>query len=275
MLGQAPALLHRHAHAGVLHLHDHPARGLRGGPDGQGPAPGHGVHRVVDEAHEGVAQLEGIALDGRQGLHVLGHRDDGALAIRLVAPARRGQLEGLRDHRGQAHRPVGGLGLARNKLLQLTDRRGRLERHVTDHHEPPARGLRLALAQHQLGVGEDGGQRVVEVVREAAHGLPERAQVLVAGEPAGRLRETPAEVARPAPHGEHRAVHLHLGAADLARDVLDLFVVGEEERVGHRLARIAPHPPAHVLPDALDHGERTRGSRAAPPARDDGWRRRT
>src|SRR5258705_11750093 len=91
-------------------------------------------------------------------------------------------------------------------------------------------------------------------MREPAHRLSERAQVLVAGEAARGLREAPAEVARPAPHREHRAGHLHLGAADLARDVLDLLVVGGEERVGRRLAGILRQAPAPVLPDALDHG---------------------
>ena len=96
------------------------------------------------------------------------------LPLRLVAPARRGQLERLGDHRGQADRPEGDLGLAGDELLELPNGGGRLEGHVADHHEPAARARPVALAQHQLGIGEDGGERVVEVVGEAADRLAER-----------------------------------------------------------------------------------------------------
>ena len=153
------------------------------------------------------------------------------MPLRSASSRQRGAVSSSasRDHRGQAHRPEGDLRLAGDELLQLANRRGGLEGHVADHHEPAPRRLRLALAEHQLGVGEDRGERVVEVVGEPAHRLAEDAQVLAAGEPARSLGQAAPEVARPAAHREDRAVHLHLGAADLARDVLDLLVVGEEE----------------------------------------------
>ncbi len=208
----------------------------------------------MDQAHERVPQLEGVALDRGQRLHVLGDRDHGALALGLVPPARRGQLERLRDHRGQAHRPEGDLGLTGNELLQLANRRRGLESHVADHHQPPAGRLRLVLAQHELGVGEDRGEGVVEVVRETAHRLAEGPQVLAPGEPPRRLGEAAPQIARPAAHREHRAVHLHLGAADLARDVLDLLVIGEEQGFRRYLTGVTPDPAADALPDPLDHG---------------------
>ena len=163
MLGEATALLHRHAHAGVRDLHDDPARGLRGRPDGERSAPGHGVHRVVDPAHEGVARSKALPSTG--GRASMSWVTAMTVPLRSASSRQRGVVSSRASGSPRAGPPaVGGLGLARNELLQFTDRRGRLKRHVTDHHQPPARRLRLALAQHQLGVGEDGGQRVVEVV---------------------------------------------------------------------------------------------------------------
>ena len=151
----------------------------------QRAALGHGVHRVLDQAHQGVAQLEGIALDGRQRLHVLSDGDDDAAALGLVAPARRGHLQRLRDDGGQPDRAEGRLGLARDELLQPSDGRGGFESHVADRDEPPPGRLRLGFLQHELRVGEDGGQGVVEVVGEPAHGL---AQGAAARRPGARRR---------------------------------------------------------------------------------------
>jgi hypothetical protein len=143
VLGQAPALLHRHAHAGVGHLHDHPARGPAAARMARDPP--RGMASTALWIRRTSASRSSRPLDGRQGLHVLGHRDDGAPCIRprraSAATSARGPP---RCDRGQAHRPVGGLGLARDELLQLRNRGGRPEGHVADHHEPPARRLRLA-----------------------------------------------------------------------------------------------------------------------------------
>jgi len=70
--GAAPSTCPRRCPSPPRHQPRPPRR-----PDGQGAAPGHGVHRVVDEATRASA-LEGVSLDGRAP-PFLGHRDDGAL----------------------------------------------------------------------------------------------------------------------------------------------------------------------------------------------------
>ena len=124
--------------------------------------------------HERVAELERIALDGGQASMSWVTSMTMPRALRLVAPARRRHLEGLGDHRGQAHRAEGHLGLAGDELLEAPHRDRRFQRHVADHLEPPLRGVGRLLLQQQLGIGEDGGERVVEVVGEPAHRLAER-----------------------------------------------------------------------------------------------------
>src|SRR4029077_8914559 len=64
------------------------------------------------------------------------------------------------------------------------------------------------------------------------------------------LRHAAGGIAGPAPEGEDGAVDLPLGARHLARDVLDLLVVGEEERIlgGGRL-RSPADPLVESFPD--------------------------
>ena len=108
----------------------------------------------------------------------------------------------------------------------------------------------LRVAQEQLRVGEDGGERVVEVVREAAHGLAERAKIVALLEPAAALRDPSRQIPRPAPERQDRAVDLDLGARHLARDVLDLFVVGKQQRILGGLRLSTPTDPlTQALPD--------------------------
>src|SRR5262249_146337 len=67
-----------------------------------------------------------------------------------------------------------------------------------------------------------------------------------------RVFEAPAEIARPAPHREDRSVDLDLRARHLARDVLDLLVVGEQE-LGRRRRLLAPPPPPRPPPPSPLH----------------------
>ena len=78
-----------------------------------------------------------------------------------------------------------------------------------------------------------------------AHRLAEGAEVHRASDPAGRLLEAPAQVAGPGAQGEKRAIQLHLGAREMARDVANLLVIGEEERMvgGRRLGSAAAAKP--------------------------------
>src|SRR5215831_18201762 len=162
-------------------------------------------------------------------------------------------------HRGQAHGAEGDLGLARHEVLEAAHGGRGLEGDITHDHEPAMRGGVLGgVAEEQLRVGEDGGQRVVEVVGEATHRLAQRAQVVPLLEPAAVLRYPPGEIARPAPEGEDGAIDLDLGARHLARNVLDLLVVGEEEGIlGGRRLHPSTDPLAESIPDP-SHARRSR-----------------
>ena len=196
--------------------------------------------------------------------------DGDAAPLRLVAPPGRRHLDGLGDHRGQADGAEGDLGLAGDELLEPPHGGRRLERDVPHHGQPPLRRARRLVAQHQLGIGEDGGERVVQVVGEAADRLAERPEIVVAGEPSPRVLEAPAEVPRPAPHRQDRAVDLDLRARHLARDVLDLVVIREQER-GRRAPAHGPAvPTASPSPEpapASRYPSRTPRSRASRAAR--------
>ena len=109
------------------------------------------------------------------------------------------------------------------------------------------------VAEEELGVGQDGRERVVEIVRETAHGLAERAEVVTLVESPAAPGHTAGDVAGPAPERQDGAIELHLGARHLARDVLDLFVIGEQRgRVGRGRLGAPPEPLAEPLPD-LSH----------------------
>ena len=117
-LDDAAAHLFGHPDAGVAHLDHHPPRFLARGSDRQRAALGHGGQGVQDEPQDRIAQLEAVALDGRQRLQVLGDGDHDATPLGLVPPARGRHLHRLRDHRGEPDRAERHLGLARDELLQ-------------------------------------------------------------------------------------------------------------------------------------------------------------
>jgi hypothetical protein len=215
------------------------------------PMPVHRLDGVEDEAHERVAKLEGDTLDGRQRFHVLRDGDDDPAPLGVVAPARRRQVERFLDDGGQTDGAEGDLRLPRHEILESPHRRRGLERHFADDHEPSMSGRILRrIAEEELGVGQDGRERVVEVVRETAHGLPERAEIVAVVEPPAALDHAAGEVAGPAPEGQDRAIELDLGARHLARDVLYLFVVREEQGIlgRHRLGA-STDPLPQLFPD--------------------------
>jgi hypothetical protein len=93
-------------------------------------------------------------------------------------------------------------------------------------------------------------------VGEAAHRLAERPQVHRAAHAVRRIVKAAIEIARPAPQGEHGAVQLDLGTAELAGDVADLLVIRDEERMirGERLGGAPASDPARDgSPDRLEH----------------------
>jgi len=147
----------------------------------------------------------------------------------------------------------GHLRLPRDELLEAPHRHRGFHRDVPDHLEPPDRGVALRLLEQELRVGEDGRQRVVEVVGEPPDGLPQRAQVDGAAEGRGGLVEPPAQLPCPAAEREDRTVQLDLGAGHLPGDVPDLLMVGEEERVGRCLGGIPSHPVRDLPPELLEH----------------------
>ena len=249
------------------------------GPDGQGAAPGHRAHRVLDELDQRVAQLERVALDGRQRPPRPG-RPSMTMPRRSASSRQRGAVisSASATTAGDAHRAEGDLGLARDQLLEAPHRHRRLQRHVADHREPPLRGVACASLQEELGVGEDGGERVVEVVGEPAHRLAEGAQVHARLE----ARGVPRSRRRPRSRAQPRGARARSGPARSSSGPSAARCPGSP-RGRRRSARRRAGPrrasrPIHrdiLCRTRFEHGRgAARGSRAAPPARDGRWRRR-
>src|SRR3990172_646578 len=120
-----------------------------------------------------------------------------------------------------------------------------------DDREPAVGGRILGrVAEEQLGVRQDGRERVVEIVRETAHGFAERAKVVALVEPPAALGHAAGDVAGPAPERQDGAIELRPCARHLARDVLYLFVVGEQQGIlGRRRLGAPTDPLAEPLSD--------------------------
>ena len=129
---------------------------------------------------EGVAQLEGIALHRRDGSQLLSDarspRRGAARRRASGAPSSRGPPP---PPRGQPHRAEAHVRLAGDELLKAAHRRRRPPvAHVAGSPCESALGsIGLDLLQQELRIGQDRGERVVEVVGEPAHRLAEGAQV--------------------------------------------------------------------------------------------------
>src|SRR5712692_4251716 len=112
-----------------------------------------------------------IASRSSKALPSTGGSDSRSWAIVITMP-----------HRWEPDGAGGNLGLTRDELLEPAHGRRRLQGHIAYDGQPPLRRLHLLLAEHHLRVGQDGGQRVVEVVAEPADGLAERAELVVRAE---------------------------------------------------------------------------------------------
>ena len=148
-----------------------------------GPAFGHGVDGIEHEIHQRIANL---ALDRgheRQVRRELGaHVDGGAALLRHVAPARAREVDDLADelveidgHESELRfaQPVE-LAHARHGLRDVVDR-------ALDDLElrTAAFGQRRFAFQQRLGVQRHRRDGVVDVVRDAARHLAQRAQSLL------------------------------------------------------------------------------------------------
>ena len=144
---------------------------------------GHRVDGVEDQIGERFADLALDAHDRRAGRRQLGlELDDDAALLRHVAPARAGEVEDLPDQRVEVHGRQRQLRLAlaielahaRNGLRDVVD--GALD--GLEYSRAAVAQARLALEQ-RFGVQRHRRDGVVDVVRDAARHLPERAQPLL------------------------------------------------------------------------------------------------
>ena len=183
----APRLL-VHADAGVGDFHLHLPRDVaaaRHEPRAQGKRPAfrHGVHGVEDQIGERVADLDLRAHDVGQVLGELGlELNEHSALLRLVAPAGAREVDDLVDEAITLDARQHQLGLARP--VELAHARDRL-RHVLDRGSNGAEIFARVLAQpwlaleQRLGVESDRRDGIVDVVRNAARHLAERAQALL------------------------------------------------------------------------------------------------
>ena len=96
--------------------------------------------------------------------------------------------------------------------------------HFAHDHEPRCTGRILrSVAGGESGVRQDGGERVVEVMRETAHVSPSERRSWPLVEPP-RSRPCGGEVTGPAPERQDGAIQLDLGARTSGARVLDLFM---------------------------------------------------
>ena len=83
--------------------------------------------------------------------------------------------------------------------------------------------------------------------------LAERAKIVAVVQPSAALDDAPGKIAGPAPERQYGAIELDLGARHLARDILYLFMIGEQQWILGRGRLGAPTDPlSQSLPD-LSH----------------------
>jgi hypothetical protein len=150
---------------------------------GERAAIGHGIDGVEDEIGQRIANLALLSEDGRERLLQFGaHGDRDSALLREVTPADARQLDHLRDDRIQVDlrqrrlailRPVE-LTHALHGLADVGDR-------APDDVQIAARAIRQAafVFQQRIRVQRDGRDRVVDVVRDTARHLAERAQAFL------------------------------------------------------------------------------------------------
>ncbi len=174
-----------HAGPGIRNLeHDAMRIAVRGSRvEGQSAARGHRIDGIEDKIRQCVADVALRAHDSRQlRRQVCPHFDDDAPLLRHVAPAHARQCERLADEAVQVH------GLELRALIalpvklahardRLSDVRNRALNRAQVLARPRAQ-VRLALEQG-FRVERDRRDGVVDVVRDAARHLSERAQTLL------------------------------------------------------------------------------------------------
>ena len=150
------------------------------GADGQLPALRHGVHGIEDEIDQGLADFAFDARDRRQILAQLRPQfnHDSAL-LRHVGPTRARQVDDLLHQHAQIHRREDQFRLL--LAIELAHARDGM-RHVPDGALGGLQVFARAFAetrflfQQHFRVQLDGRNGVVDVVRDSARHLPQRAQ---------------------------------------------------------------------------------------------------
>ena len=178
----ALAHLDGHSHARVRDVAAH-ALAVGARAEGEGAPVGHGIGRVVPEGGEDMAEL------GRVTRH---ERERSSLCVHLAGDVPRGQPLVPAGANGggdlghelvEIHRLEGAGGAEAAEVLEPADRGGAFEHDLLDHAQrPPHQGI-LGVGKEDLGPGEEAGQRVVEIVRQLARHLAERAHALAQHDP--------------------------------------------------------------------------------------------
>ncbi len=164
----------------------------------------HGLLGVDDEVQQHLLQLVRVGEHLRQARRERGQ--DGDVRDALLVGAQR---QRLLDDGVDVHHRARGVALARERE-QVADDARRAVGLGEDHVEAAARLIVGLPLRQALGPGEDGGQRVVQLVRDARDRLAERRQLLglqqlvVAGRGSGRRASCDPKRRGRAPRGGRR-----------------------------------------------------------------------
>ena len=206
-LEDARAHLLGHPRAGVREEQRAGARRRRRQLIDEPAARGHRVDGVDDEVDEDLAQLRGVAARVQsRASHLDRHVVAQAARARVVLPARARDLDGVAQklaHVRPPRAPRPGVWRAKERMRRTVAAASSAA--VRMMSSPRATSSSRGRAAQELRAAEDGGERVVEVVRDARGELAERAQ-LVGLRGALALLPLLGHVARDGEHARRAAV---------------------------------------------------------------------
>ena len=167
-----------HADPGVDDLAVHSAA-LGPRPEGEVAPLRHRVERVEGDRSKNLAQLGHVTRRQRDRSQLGVDLAGDAPGRKLLCPARAGGRGDLLDELVEIHGLEGAGRAGATEILEAPDHPRALEGDLLDHAERAADVGVLDVREEELRPGENAGQRVVEVVRDLAGHLPERAKPLL------------------------------------------------------------------------------------------------
>ena len=151
-------------------------RGDVGGTQLQPPAPGHGVARIDREVHDHLLELRDVDLD-RPKIAAMHNVERNLLADQ--AAQQHGQIA---QHLAEIEH-LGAQRLLARESEQMPHQARRPVGVLLDLHDVAERRVgRLVRVEQKIGRHDDGGEHIVEIVRDAAGELADEVHLLLLGE---------------------------------------------------------------------------------------------